>query len=423
MRLGVLTLVLTLTALNGFVQAQTARIMPLGNSITAGIGSTGDDTGYRKPLWQLLNPSYSVNFVGSQQGGDGTFDEDHEGHPGWKSTQIRDNISVWVSQYQPDFILLHIGTNDISARRAIQDIINDIDATLTRIWNYNRDIRVFLCSIIPRLDSYNGDTQALNSEIVKLVNRRKQDNYPINHVDQYSVITGVSNWQNTLMSDYLHPNDTGYQLMAEAFYDALKPYLTPVTPVELVAFTGNYIKGTVVLEWQTASESNNLGFSVEHAFGNEEFEEIGFVQGNGTTTIPQQYSFVHRPVRSGVHRYRLKQVDFNGTFEYSNVVEILVQPPATFALSRTYPNPFMISRDASTRFQLNSPESMEIEISVFDLQGRLIKRIFTGSVSAGSPSFSWDGKDSAGRTVAAGMYFIRAHSRAGTTVQRLQVLR
>jgi len=404
--------------------AQTARIMPLGNSITEGTGSTGDNTGYRKPLWQMLNPSYSIDFVGSLYGGDGTFDGNHEGHAGWDSQQIRVNLNSWISQASPDFVLFHIGTNDISEFRSTQAIINDINACLDIIWNHNGSTRVFLCAIIPRRDNLNPQTQQLNTAIANLVASR-QNSRPINLVDQYSAFTQYSNWSTALMYNDLHPNNSGYQVMAQKFYDAILPYLQPVTPVELVSFNATPNSDGVSLGWTTATESNNLGFYIQHSFENGEFEEIGFVAGHGTTSIPQAYHFEHDTRRSGRHRYRLRQVDTDGSFEYSKAVEIMLAPPASIALYDNYPNPFVAGPGGSglTHIKFDLPADAPVTVSIFDIRGREIARLTDGWRSAGSHVLTWDGRTALGQLAASGTYFIRMHTDGQSAVKRLQLVR
>ncbi|MFQ5627796.1 MAG: GDSL-type esterase/lipase family protein [bacterium] len=398
------------------------KIMPLGNSITKGVGSTGNNTGYRKPLYNQLKTSYSINFVGTLEDGSG-FDADHEGHPGWKSSQILSNISTWLNNHNPDMILFHIGTNDISASRSTQDIINDIDATLSQIWSYDSNIRVFLCSIIPRKDSKDANVVSLNSQIQNLVNQRKGSN-PINHIDQYSVIANVSNWQSTLMSDYLHPNDSGYQKMANAFFDNLINYLTPVTPVELVSFSGFANIQTVHLSWQTASETNNFGFNIEHSSGINPFEKVGFVAGHGTTTAPKHYEFAFEANEPGVHKFRLQQVDTDGASTYSEEIEVEVSAPALFTLLPSYPNPFAISQGASrTNIAVDLPEPSSVRVAIFDILGREVADLFDGNKTAGRHSFAWNGRTISGSLVPSGTYFIRMVTPNGMKRQKIQVIR
>ncbi|MBK6913941.1 MAG: hypothetical protein IPH11_09835 [Ignavibacteriales bacterium] len=121
-----------------------------------------------------------------------------------------------------------------------------------------------------------------------------------------------------------------------------------IVPVELTSFTATVTQNSVSLNWQTATEINNSGFEIERkqvgspqsSVGNQDWRVIGFVPGFGTTTEPKNYSFVDENLPSGKYQYRLKQIDFDGTFEYSNTVEVEISSPTEFTLEQNYPNPF-----------------------------------------------------------------------------------
>ena len=115
-----------------------------------------------------------------------------------------------------------------------------------------------------------------------------------------------------------------------------------VTPVELVSFNAVLIDNDVQLSWATATETNNSGFEILRKAQNDQtWGTIGFVPGFGTTTEPKSYSFTDEDVTTGIYKYRLKQIDFDGTFEYSNEIEVSVDfTPKEFVLYQNYPNPF-----------------------------------------------------------------------------------
>jgi Concanavalin A-like lectin/glucanases superfamily len=139
-----------------------------------------------------------------------------------------------------------------------------------------------------------------------------------------------------------------------------------IVPVELTSFTALVNGDDVQLLWITASELNNSGFSIERKYSNNEFIEVGFVPGFGTTTEPKSYSFNDDNLRSGVYTYRLKQIDFDGTFTYSDEVEVDIAVPATFSLDQNYPNPF----NPNTRISFSLAVDSKVSLKIFDVLGQ-----------------------------------------------------
>ncbi|MCU0414617.1 MAG: T9SS type A sorting domain-containing protein [Ignavibacteriaceae bacterium] len=158
-----------------------------------------------------------------------------------------------------------------------------------------------------------------------------------------------------------------------------------LVPVELTSFTASADFGVVELQWITATETNNQGFEVQRSAGGE-FETIAFVDGHGTTTQTQVYTYTDRSVNVGAYSYRLKQVDFDGTFEYSNAVEIDVPAPAEFVLDQNYPNPFNPSTMISFRLAVDSKVSM----TVFNVLGQEVATLLNGNLVAGSHQVTFD---------------------------------
>jgi hypothetical protein len=168
-------------------------------------------------------------------------------------------------------------------------------------------------------------------------------------------------------------------------------------PVELASFTAIADYGVVELSWITATETNNQGFQVERSNGGE-FESIAFVDGHGTTTEVQAYTYIDRSVTPGAYSYRLKQIDFDGTFEYSKVVEVDVINPAEFVLDQNYPNPFNPSTMISFRLAVDSKVSM----TVFNVLGQEVASLLNGNLVAGSHQVNFDAS-----TLNSGVYMYR----------------
>jgi hypothetical protein len=149
-------------------------------------------------------------------------------------------------------------------------------------------------------------------------------------------------------------------------------------PVELTSFTAAANGNNVVLNWATATEKNNQGFEIQRNNGNG-FTTIGFVKGNGTTTQPQSYTFVDRNLNSGKYAYRLKQIDFDGTSDFSKTVEVEILNPQEFTLSQNFPNPF----NPSTKIGFSLPVDSKVSLKVFNILGQEISTLLNGNISAG----------------------------------------
>lgn len=168
-------------------------------------------------------------------------------------------------------------------------------------------------------------------------------------------------------------------------------------PVELTSFDGVVDGSDVNLRWETASETNNAGFDVEFSDSADGgFSKIGFVQGHGVTDATQRYQFNHdvSGFEGKTVYYRLKQVDFDGAFEYSDVVSITLPAASQTALYPAYPNPF----NPTTNISFTLPVESEVTLSVFDLMGREVKSLFQGTLSAGYHTQVFEAADLANGT-------------------------
>ncbi|NMO51549.1 hypothetical protein HH310_10140 [Actinoplanes sp. TBRC 11911] len=205
------------TPATGGEAPQSIKIMPLGDSITWGVGTPAHDS-YRTDLYRRLTAAgLNVDFVGSQHSGTGA-DRDNEGHPGWTITQISANIDHWLDAYTPDVILLHIGTNDMT--RGLPDPTGHMATLLDRIHRRLPDAQIFVAKVTG-LGVLNGiaaqaaRTRAFNNGVERLVAAR---GLPFHLVD-HSRTRGVA------IVDRVHPNAYGFQRMAWTWYRALEPTL------------------------------------------------------------------------------------------------------------------------------------------------------------------------------------------------------
>jgi hypothetical protein len=156
-------------------------------------------------------------------------------------------------------------------------------------------------------------------------------------------------------------------------------------PVELTSFTASVNDNDVHLTWQTATENNNSGFQVERK-SVDKYETIGFVPGSGTTTETMTYSFSDVDLNPGYYYYRLKQIDFDGTFEYSNTIEIDIAAPGTYSLNQNYPNPF----NPSTKITFSLAADAQVSLKVFDVLGQEIVTLINQDLTAGVHTHNFD---------------------------------
>jgi hypothetical protein len=186
-------------------------------------------------------------------------------------------------------------------------------------------------------------------------------------------------------------------------------------PVELTSFTGSAIGLDVKLNWSTATELNNNGFEIQRKSGNE-FATVGFVKGNGTTTNKHDYSFTDKQMHHGTYAYRLKQIDYNGKFDYSPIVEVQVVQGLNYSLMQNYPNPF----NPETAIKYSIPQNGKVSVKVFNVTGKEIMTLVDKEMLAGSYEVNWNGKDNTGATVTSGVYFVKLSS--GTYVETKKMM-
>ncbi len=199
--------------------------------------------------------------------------------------------------------------------------------------------------------------------------------------------------------------------------DAYEAYLLALAmiPVELSSFTANSSGDDVMLNWTTATEINNQGFEIQRKMQNGEFGSVGFVEGNGTTTETQNYSFIDENLEPGNYSYRLKQVDFDGTSELSDVIETEVLAPLDYSLSQNYPNPF----NPTTTISFSVPEVSNVTITIYSIVGELAATLVSGSIEAGYHRINFDATQLSSGTY---IYQIKAVGESRTFVDNKKMI-
>ncbi|MET0391684.1 MAG: GDSL-type esterase/lipase family protein [Chitinophagaceae bacterium] len=226
--------------------SETVNILPIGNSITNG---TGAYNSYRRHLWQLLHAgNYNFDLIGSwsqhHMGGpvpDPDFDMDHEGHSGWKASDVlqppdwdrhRGNLSDWLQQYRPDIVLLELGTNEVFQCMPAPEAINNLDTIIQMLRVNNPSVKILLAQIPPlgrewapkklcgNDIAYEQAVTDFNRAIAVFAKRTGTAASPVILVDQFTGVDPAAD-----MYDDIHPNEAGEKKMAKRWFAALQPFL------------------------------------------------------------------------------------------------------------------------------------------------------------------------------------------------------
>jgi hypothetical protein len=176
-------------------------------------------------------------------------------------------------------------------------------------------------------------------------------------------------------------------------------------PVELSSFNAVQIGSSVLLNWRTETEMNNYGFEIERA--NElngtplKWSSIGFVEGQGSSTRPKEYSFNDRPTGYNIYHYRLRQIDLDGKYEYSKVVSIEINSLDNYSLNQNYPNPF----NPATKISYNIASDGFVIMKIYDVLGNEVSSLINDHQKAGNYITTFDGSK-----YASGIYILRLSS-------------
>lgn len=217
-------------------------------------------------------------------------------------------------------------------------------------------------------------------------------------------------------------SNSNSQNILTGFFNGFVNVREMLVSVELTTFSGRKTPGGIELFWITATETNNRGYSIERLYEGKQWETIGFVEGKGSSQITRHYTFfdpVSAYQKFNTILYRIKQIDFSGEFEYFNT--ILFSPenkPDGFELYANYPNPF----NPSTIIPVYSVNSSEIELTIVDIKGDLIRKEKL-SIPSGYSEFLWNGKNSKNVEVPAGIYLYSVKSKDSFRTKKMILLR
>jgi len=225
-------------------------------------------------------------------------------------------------------------------------------------------------------------------------------------VRQAAIIYGTTNNGTTWTTEFTAPAGlyyhiakarTGTAVWACRSNGGITKWNPPV-PVELTSFTASANNGSVILNWNTATETNNKGFEIQKKTANSEYITVAFVTGNGTSIESHDYSFTDSKLISGTYNYRLKQVDLDGKSTYSKAVEVEVINVNSFALDQNYPNPF----NPTTNIRFNVANAGMVKLAVYNLLGQQVKTLVNEVKEAGTYNISFDASK-----LSSGTYFYK----------------
>ena len=185
-------------------------------------------------------------------------------------------------------------------------------------------------------------------------------------------------------------------------------------PVELSSFSAVVLDNGVKLNWRTETEVNNYGFEILRQAQDDTWQVLGFVEGYGNSNSPKEYSFIDKNVSSGKVAYRLKQIDTDGQFEYSKIIEVDLGSPQKFELSQNYPNPF----NPSTTIRFTLPQSGNIKLNVYNLLGELVAELVDGFKQAGIHTINFNASE-----LESGMYIYRLETPKNSFSRKMILLK
>jgi photosystem II stability/assembly factor-like uncharacterized protein len=187
-----------------------------------------------------------------------------------------------------------------------------------------------------------------------------------------------------------------------------------LVPVELSSFNSSVSGSSVTLNWTTTSEKNNSGFAVERRSLNGSYNQIVFIPGNGTTTEVNYYSFTDKNLSSGIYEYRLKQIDYDGTYSYSAEVIAEISNPTVFALDQNYPNPF----NPVTTIRYSLPVNELVTLAVYNTLGEKVRTIINNIQEAGVHEISF-----AADNLPSGIYFYKLEAGTFSSIKKMLLLK
>jgi hypothetical protein len=186
-------------------------------------------------------------------------------------------------------------------------------------------------------------------------------------------------------------------------------------PVELVSFTAMVNGNEVLLKWSTSNEINNYGFQVERKSVDQDWRILDFIEGFGNSNSEKLYQFDDNTIpKAGKYFYRLKQIDINGDYTYSEEISVEINLPLEFKLHQNHPNPF----NPSTIISFELPYSQKIIIDIYDILGNKVIQLINEEMEKGSHTVTFNGTG-----LSSGIYFYKAISNNYSAIRKMILLK
>ena len=217
------------------------------------------------------------------------------------------------------------------------------------------------------------------------------------------------------MSSAFYPTGLTFTDIGALGQGSLPIISDPALPVELTTFSVEFRDGVAELSWKTHTEVNNYGFNVERKSSTEKWEEIGFVQGHGNSNSIKNYKFEDHSIWGNCkYFYRLKQIDVDGKYEYSDVIEVSSTSTIQYLLRQNYPNPF----NPTTSISYSIPIEGEVTLSIYDLLGSEIITLINKEQTQGNYEVEFDGSD-----LSSGIYFYKLQVGKFVEIKKMNLLK
>jgi hypothetical protein len=190
-------------------------------------------------------------------------------------------------------------------------------------------------------------------------------------------------------------------------------------PVELTSFSASITAAGVKLNWRTETEVNNYGFEIERnrseAMNQEsKWQKIGFVEGYGNSNSIKEYQYVDKNISAGNYSYRLKQIDNNGAFTFSNMINVKIDVPLNYELSQNYPNPF----NPTTTIKFTIQNEGYVRLNIFNILGEKVKTLLNEIKTAGTYTINFDANGMSG-----GIYFYKLDVNNFSRVMKMSLVK